>query len=77
MSFTLIVVPTIKPAKPMNAIITFLNINRNLDSPHVWCHRVKQSNSAGMVSPNMESVNAPSSEMNRSKLGMATANRTK
>lgn len=76
MSCMLIDVPIISPAKPIIAIIAFLKIKTNLASPDVWCHRVKQSNSAGIVRPNMERVNAPNSDMNRSKLGMATANRT-
>lgn len=76
MSFILIVVPIISPAIPMNAIITFLNIKMNRDRPDVKCHRVQQSKNAGIVKPNMDKVNAPNSDMKRSKFGMATANKT-
>lgn len=77
MSFILIDVPMTKPAKPINAIITFLNIKINLDRPDVKCHRVQQSKNAGIVKPNIDKVKAPNSDMNRSKLGIATANKTK
>lgn len=76
MSCMLIDVPIIRPAKPIIAITAFLKIKINLARPVVWCHRVKQSNSAGIVRPNIDSVRAPNSDMNRSKLGMATANKT-
>lgn len=76
MPFILIVVPITKPARPMNAIIIFLNSKIIRDNPVVKCQRVQQSKNAGIVKPNIDNVNAPNSDMKRSKLGIATASRT-
>lgn len=76
MAIKLMVVPIIRPAKPMPAITTFLIINKARDNPAVECHRVQVSRNAGSVKPNVDNVNAPISDINRSKFGIATANRT-
>lgn len=76
MAIKLIVVPIIRPAKPMHAITTFLIIINVRDIPAVECQRVQVSRNAGSVKPNVDNVNAPISEINRSKFGIATANRT-
>lgn len=77
MAIMLIVVPIIKPAKPMHEIITFLIIKVARDNPDVESQRVQHSRNAGSVRPNVDNVNAPISDMKRSKFGIKIANRTK
>ncbi len=76
MAIKLIVVPIIRPAKPMIAIITFLIIKITRDAPDVEFHSVQHSRNAGSVKPNVDNVNAPINDINRSKLGTAIANKT-
>lgn len=76
MAIKLSVVPAISPAKPIHTIITFLPIKSARDAPDVACQRVQHSRNAGSVKPNVDNVNAPTSDMNRSKFGIATANST-
>lgn len=76
MAIKLVVVPITSPAKPIQTIIVFLLINRARDAPVVECQRVQHSRNAGNVKPNVDSVNAPTSDINRSKLGIAIANIT-
>lgn len=76
MAIKLIVVPIIRPARPMHEIVTFLMTRTYRDHPDVVCHRVQHSRNAGNVKPNVDNVNAPISDMNRSKFGIAIANKT-
>lgn len=72
-SFMLSVVPIVNPAKPMQPMITFLNIIKAFAKPDVVLHRATVSKNAGNKMPKDDRANAPTSEMNRSKFGMATA----
>lgn len=67
------VVPIVKPAKPINPMITFLKIMNALAKPHVVFQRATQSKNAGNKMPNADRDKAPTNEINRSKFGIATA----
>lgn len=74
----LVDVPIIKPAKPKIPIIVFFAIMAaravldfcSFKNTHV-------SIIAGNANPNEDKHSAPNSEMNKSSLGMATANKTR
>lgn len=72
-SLMLSVVPIVNPAKPIQPMITFLKIINALEKPDVVCQRARHSNNAGNRMPNADRDNAPTSEMNKSKFGIATA----
>lgn len=68
--------PINNPAKPIHTITRFFDIKTARDNPDVKCHRVQHSRNAGIVSPNVDSVNAPINDIKSSKFGIATASRT-
>lgn len=73
MSFMLIVVPMINPAKPIRPITTFLKIMNALAYPVLVYQFAHVSSRAGNVMPSVDRANAPINEMNISKLGIKTA----
>lgn len=68
--------PTINPAIPIKMIIEFLKIIHVLAKPVRVFQNVQHSMTAGKARPNADRHSAPKSEMNNSKFGMATANKT-
>lgn len=66
-----------KPATPKSPIAIFF-VNITAFAVLVFCSfkNTHVSNSAGNASPNEDKHKAPNSDMNKSSLGIATANRT-
>lgn len=66
----------IKPAIPTNTMIVFTKTMRAFWKPVVVFQCTKNSIRAGKARPRADKQRAPNSEMNSSKLGIATASRT-
>lgn len=69
--------PTKTAKNPKHAMnIFFMTINAR-DTPHVSLQNTQVSINAGKMRPRVLKHNAPTSDMNRSNLGIATASKTK
>lgn len=75
-SAKLVYVPIINPATPTSTMILFSTSMRAFRKPLAYFQCVNSSISAGNANPRADRHSAPNSEMNSSRLGMATASRT-
>lgn len=66
-SLTLKLVPMMKPARPRHPINIFLKIMNALAKPCVVFHLAMVSKNAGNNMPSVDSANAPSKLMNKSR----------
>lgn len=73
MSFKLMDVPMINPAKPMRQITIFLKIMSALAKPVLLFQFAHVFSNAGNAIPRVDRASAPISEMNISKFGISTA----
>ena len=72
----LVYVPTTNPSRPINTITPFFIIINALEHPVLVRQNTQHSMMAGKASPKNERHKAPNNEMNSSRFGMATANKT-
>lgn len=73
----LVPLPITKPAMPKRPMAKFLtNINTFAVLVFLSFKNTQVSNSAGNASPNEDKHSAPNNDMNKSSLGIATANET-
>lgn len=72
----LVEVPMIKPIKPNSPISVFFAIIAAFAEPFLFFMNTHVSISAGNASPSDDRHKAPNNEINKSNLGIATANKT-
>lgn len=70
-------VPTIKPTIPITITIIFFINNHIFSTPLTCFQYVQICMMAGNDKPNADKQSAPNNDINNSKFGIATANKTK